>query len=158
MDSNTDVSLESAKQYIDSIDFTNIINKLAHHKGWRRKDAIAISKMYKKFLYLQKKYSSQYSLPPLEEIDEFWHNHILDTKMYKKDCKAIFGEYLEHYPYFGIDDNSNIEDLHSAFRNTTQLYEQEFNAQLTKVRNRFDGFMSLIRRRTNKLTFRGSVP
>ena len=85
---NTD--LEVARNYINSIDFSNIIRKMVQHQGWRQKDAIAVSQMYRHFLCLHKKYGGQHTLPPSEEIDAFWHNHILDTQQYRKDCQAIF--------------------------------------------------------------------
>jgi hypothetical protein len=59
-------------------------------------------------------------------MDEFWHMHILDTKAYRKDCEAIFGHYLDHYPYLGIDENTNLDDLGNAFQKTQELFALEF--------------------------------
>src|SRR5215207_2821612 len=95
--------LEESVQYIEAIDFRPIIDKLSMQMGWSRDHALEICDMYRKFLFLKKKYGHEYSLPPSEDIDEFWHMHILDTKNYRKDCEAIFGYYLDHYPYLGID-------------------------------------------------------
>ena len=39
---------------------------------------------------------------PTLTIDEFWHAHILDTRAYMADCKALFGKYMHHYPYSGL--------------------------------------------------------
>lgn len=55
MDASVLPSLEEAKQYIDAIDFSLIINKMVKHQGWLKKDALTVCDMYKNFLYLQKK-------------------------------------------------------------------------------------------------------
>jgi len=137
MGTDTSPSLEQAKEYIYSVDFSNIINKMVKHQGWLRKDAEKVSGMYRNFLYLNKKYGDQYKLPPSEEIDDFWHNHILDTKKYQQDCLSIFGAYLNHYPYFGIDDSSDSCSLKSAFEITNTLYKQEYGDYISNVRFRF---------------------
>ena len=46
-------------------------------------------------------------LVPNAGIDEIWHMHILDTRAYMQDCDALFGEYLHHYPYFGMLSEEN---------------------------------------------------
>ena len=35
------------------------------------------------------------------DVDEFWHQHILDTRKYRDDCENIFGHYMDHTP--GLD-------------------------------------------------------
>jgi hypothetical protein len=72
-------------------------------------------------------------LPPSKDVDEFWHNHILDTKKYREDCQAIFGFYLDHYPYFGMDQESTKEDLNVAFEKMQRLHEQEFGFRVQRV-------------------------
>lgn len=129
-------SLNEARRHIYSIDFSNIIEKMVKHQGWWQSEAEKVCSMYQNFLYLNKKYGDKCQLPPSEEIDEFWHNHILDTKKYRKDCQTIFGRYLDHYPYFGIDESSNISSLNSAFEVMKTLYKEEFEENLNNVRLR----------------------
>lgn len=145
------VSLEEAKDHIDQLDFTNIINKMVSHHGWRKKDATTLSLIYKNYLYLNKKYGDEGMLPPSEEIDEFWHNHILDTKQYIQDCKKIFGGYLDHYPYFGIDDKTDLNDLNKAFAKTQSLYLKEFGSEIINIRYRFDGILFALRRKLHRM-------
>src|SRR5687767_9924066 len=99
-------SLEQAKAYIYAIDFKHIINKMVKYDDWLRRDAENTCELYRNFLYLNKKYGKERQLPPSEDVDQFWHNHILDTEKYRADCDAIFGHYLHHYPYLGIDGNT----------------------------------------------------
>lgn len=150
MDNVKLTSMEEVKDYIQSIDFSMIIKKMVKHQGWRETDAQAISKMYRNFLFIKRKYGHEYKLPPSEEIDEFWHNHILDSEKYRTDCLHIFGTYLDHYPYFGIDGKTNLDDLNQSFGMTQKLYYQEFGEYIYQVRNIFSkisaGFKALKRR------------
>lgn len=43
--------------------------------------------------------------PPNQDVDDFWHQHILNTKMYLKDCEYLFGFILHHDP---STDKSNL--------------------------------------------------
>lgn len=131
--------LESIKIYIDSIDFNPMIEKMVHYNGWLKEDAEETCLQYRRFLYLNRKYFYQQAdaLTPSEDIDEFWHNHILDTKMYTRDCQAIFGQFLHHYPYFGIDDRSDKKMLYQAFDITKKLYLGEFGEPLIATRSKY---------------------
>ena len=136
MTETNSVTVEEAKTYIDAIDFSMIIDKVTRVNGWKRKDVEKICDYYRNFLFLKKKYALDGNpLPPSTEIDEFWHNHILDTKKYIKDCEVIFGGYLHHYPYFGIDGKSTEVDAQKAFREMQQLYEKEFGEKIYRMRS-----------------------
>lgn len=37
---------------------------------------------------------------PGQELDEYWHEFILDTKRYTKFCEYVFGKYWHHDPDF----------------------------------------------------------
>lgn len=128
------ISLQQAKTYIDQIDFSMIINKMVTRDDWLEDEAQAVCKMYRNYLFLLKKYKDKFELPPSEEIDEFWHQHILDTRKYHVDCEAIFGKYLHHYPYLGVDERTDMKYLNNAFEKTLELYELEFGETIKNVR------------------------
>lgn len=128
-----DDSLESAKAAIFSLDFSQMIDKMCSHEGWRRRDAEAACLQYRRFLWLNRKYSDKI-LPPTKDIDAFWHMHILDTQKYHRESHIIFGEYLHHYPYLGIDGESNDDDVKAFFDLTKTLYQREFGEPLLPVR------------------------
>lgn len=134
---NNDVvpSLDEARNYIYSIDFSLIIDKLVNHEEWLKNDAKKTCQMYRNFLFLNKKYWLKHSLTPSEDIDEFWHHHILDTAAYAKDCQAIFGTMMHHYPYFGIDGITNQEDMNKSFEITKELYIKEFGEPLQPTKS-----------------------
>lgn len=138
-------SLDEARAYIDSIDFSMVINKIVKTKGWKKADVLKICEYYKHFLFLNKKYSGENeALPPSLEIDEFWHTHILDTKKYHKDCEKIFGHYMHHYPYFGIDGETTTRDLDNAFEKTQELHYKEYGDYIYNIRHVFLNQMKTI--------------
>lgn len=142
-------SLEESQAYIYSLDLTMIVNKMRLHQGWLKKEAETLAKVYKNYLLLNRKYLDQYGqLPPSEELDEFWHNHILDTEKYRQDCNKIFGKYFDHYPYFGIDEKSTMKDLSQAFERMQQLYKNEFGEDFPKVTHRFSKIIRLLRKKS----------
>src|SRR5437762_2684602 len=116
------IPLAAAKKYIYTIDFSLIIEKMVKQDGWNKKAALHACELYRNFLYLNKKYADSRILPPSEDMDEFWHYHILDTKKYVTDCQHIFGFYFHHYPYLVLDHQLNQDELHQAFSVTQQLH------------------------------------
>ncbi len=141
------LTIEDAKAYIDAIDFSMVIKKMVEHQGWLQDEAEAVCRLYRNFLFLNKKYSdNQHSLPPSEEIDEFWHNHILDTQNYRKDCDVIFGKYLDHYPYFGIDGKTTFTNLESAFEYMQKIHIKEFGEPIYQVTNSLSKLMAYFKK------------
>ncbi|WP_122388234.1 glycine-rich domain-containing protein, partial [Pseudomonas savastanoi] len=89
---------------------------------------------YRNLLYINKKYQRKYNvLPPLLEVDEIWHHHILDTRAYITDCEHIFGYYFHHYPYFGTRGEKDKKNLRIAFKLVQDLYKEEFGYYMTNI-------------------------
>jgi len=110
---------------INSIDFTSISYKLEKEYGWSKEALMRAEPLYRQWLGLQAFYKDL-SFAPSELVDEYWHMHILDTRKYMEDCKLIFGEYLHHYPYFGLTENEPKEILDRGFKLTKKLYRHHF--------------------------------
>jgi hypothetical protein len=86
---------------IDSIDFSNIRSKVIEaYSDWSITYIEEIEKLYKYFLALCALYPND-SFSPTLEVDEFWHFHILDTKVYANDCRTYLGYFLHHVPNYG---------------------------------------------------------
>jgi hypothetical protein len=81
---------------------------------------------YKRFLSL-KQTNPGVSLSPSELMDAVWHIHILDTKMYAKDCQEIFGRFLHHSPSYGLNElqfeNSRLKQARNRM---IYLYHQTY--------------------------------
>jgi len=91
-----------AKRHIQNLDLTSVQIKLVEKLGWSWEQARRFEGDYKRFLYaLAHKRPDDLLSPPTQEVDEFWHQHILDTRKYREDCESIFGHYVDHTP--GLD-------------------------------------------------------
>jgi hypothetical protein len=95
-------------------------------EGWSLEKANAVEKEYRRFLCLMKLFPEE-DTAPLVDVDTFWHYHILDTMKYAADCEKVFGYFLHHYPYVGMDGTEEDEQfrLDSGERMRT-LYESIF--------------------------------
>lgn len=130
---NRQVNIENARAYIDQLDLHYIAECMCSPSyplpRWEMQEAMHCLKLYKNFLFLQKKHYPD-MLVPSREIDEFWHNHILYTKNYFQDCLNIFGHYLHHEPASPNEDSSI---LIKDYLKTKQFYLDEFGIPLELI-------------------------
>jgi len=125
-------TLNESFKHIQKLDLSMIIYKITQPDPliamlWNKKSATEAIRYYKNYLWLLRKYSELHPvLPPSIEIDEIWHHHILDTYQYEQDCLKIFGQFLHHYPYFGMRGEQDKVELYSQFEKTQQLHFKEF--------------------------------
>ena len=68
---------------------------------------------------------------PNNKIDAFWHQHILDTKAYARDCMTVFGCFIHHNPYFGL--NGDAAERDACFEQTKTLYLATFGETGTSL-------------------------
>lgn len=92
-----------------------------HGSGWSPERAAAAVLGYRRFLHLI--LQGHTSLVPSRDIDEVWHQHILDTRAYASDCESVFGRFIHHFPYLGLRDDADREVLRTKFASSTALYE-----------------------------------
>ena len=116
---------DALKVALEQLDFGPIKAKMVYSNGWSIEYAREVEKWYKRFLFLGHKYRSE-SLVVNKAIDEFWHNHILDTRKYIEDCNALFGYYVHHFPYFGMRGKQDEENLQVAYERSNRLFLAEF--------------------------------
>ncbi len=45
---------------------------------------------------------------------------------YRADCDRIFGEFLDHFPYFGMRGNEDAQALLDAYTDTLDRYRDAF--------------------------------
>ena len=108
----------------DLLDLSDVRMKLADADEGPGLDEAQIDLMegeYRKFLALQLAHPEA-TIVPCKIVDEMWHRHILDTAAYRRDCEAIFGRFLDHYPYFGMRNEAEAEELTDAYAETLDLY------------------------------------
>lgn len=121
------VLLNEFHPLINTLDFEKLKWKLTKstEASWTDEMCDFAEIEYKKFLSLKLLYP-KVSLVPSKLVDKFWHEHILDTKSYAKDCNTLFGYFIHHYPYFGIYGDDDQQALQSSFNETIKLYETHF--------------------------------
>ena len=75
---------------------------------WTLERATKAIEQYRRFLFLSKHYPQQ-RIVPSWEVDQVWHAHILDTTKYREDCDRLFGSFMDHWPYFGMKDEAELD-------------------------------------------------
>jgi hypothetical protein len=114
---------------INEIDFTMVKLKLQDAEeglGWTKQQCEDAEIEYKKFLVLKRAYPER-EIVPNKTVDLFWHQHILDTVKYAEDCEVLFGFFIHHYPYFGMNGKEDAQNLVDAFDETKVLFKRHFN-------------------------------
>ena len=110
---------------VEKLDFTMLKKKLAMQKEWTAELIAEAEQSYRQFLALNMLYPTKKIVPTLT-IDEFWHAHILDTRAYVADCKALFGKYMHHYPYSGLNGVFDMLMAQGIRAETQELFKQHF--------------------------------
>lgn len=112
----------------ERLDLSNVRMKLADPDEGLGIPAHEIELMeseYRRFLALHL-LDPDADVVPCELVDEMWHRHILDTAAYREDCHAIFGEFLDHFPYFGMRGEEDAKALGDAYADTLERYRTAF--------------------------------
>lgn len=94
------------RKKIEELDLTIVAWKLhlppeKDGLGWSIEKVAEMIQQYRGFLFVIWKFPDDIAVPT-HDLDEVWHTHILFTDKYKKDCKHIFGKYVDHNPNLGM--------------------------------------------------------
>lgn len=119
---------ERLREQIDAIDLSMVKLKLMDEEegqGWSKEHVDHVEKRYRRYLMMLR-LSPFGDAVPTRDIDLFWHQHILDTRAYANDCERVFGEFIHHFPYFGMRGEEDAANLNSSFEATKELYFQLF--------------------------------
>ena len=112
---------------LNNLDLEPIIFRVMHMEEtrWSLEQADHVAETYRCFLYLVWKYPGKVIVPN-KAVDQFWHQHILDTEKYHQDSYAVFGYFLHHFPYFGMRGETDTQALNAAFEETLALLKEQF--------------------------------
>ena len=128
----TDRPVDQAIAAIQALDLEPIRLRVMDHEsgeGWTREYAEAIEQAYRAYLTMLVKHPEDIEdIVVSEDVDEFWHAHILHTKKYMEDCEKVFGAYLHHNPHVGERTQADIERKASQVERTRRLYQEELGA------------------------------
>lgn len=108
---------------ISALDLSKIHNQLKRREGWEDVRIAAADAEYRKFLWLLAAYPGEMMVPWSDDLDSFWHQHILNTADYTATCNRLFGKYINHTP----EDATNAAAQHHAAHQTNERYRREFD-------------------------------
>jgi hypothetical protein len=137
MTRTTDKTLAQTIAAIEGLDLALIKFKAMRKEdgyGWSPAYADQMELAYKRYLILHAKHPEM-TLAPEQDIDRFWHMHILDTRKYAADCEATFGHFLHHFPYLGLRGEADAQALQDAFAKMQALYFEEFGEAMPAKRD-----------------------
>lgn len=126
----TDTLLSDALDRVSQLDFTMLKKKMIEERNWTPEFCEEVESLYRRFLALNARYPGR-KICPTGPIDTFWHGHILDTRAYTQDCEVVFGEYLHHFPYFGMRGPDDQVALENTFRESIELFITHFGIDPT---------------------------
>lgn len=89
----------------------NIIAQVIVTYNWPKDYVEKVLFEYFRFLQLKHKYQN---VSPSDDIDKFWHQHILNPKSYYAYCMKTFGEIIDHNPSDAFDQNKRKERIKNS--------------------------------------------
>jgi hypothetical protein len=126
---NANELLKSVSNAVEAIDLAPIkarLTNVASGEGWSPDRADGVEREYRRFLCMSKMYPDA-ELAPYEDVDTFWHYHILDTMKYAADCHQAFGHFLHHCPRADArGDEADVQRRSESGKRLGMLYEATF--------------------------------
>lgn len=113
----------------EELELNSVRDALIEKQGWPLERAEAARAEYVRFLTLLQR-RPRFMLIPWrneegqDDLDQFWHQHILDTAKYAADCKALFGRLIHHNPHVVRGSG----DERDAAEKTQRLYARTFGS------------------------------
>jgi hypothetical protein len=114
---------------VAGLDLKAVRRKFAAKKNWwwhLLHEPGRVEMEYRQFLFLSALHADKTIIPWSASVDEFWHEHILDTARYAVDCNAIAGRVIEH-----TTDLAGAQ----AFGETRKLYVDTFGREARRRRH-----------------------
>lgn len=112
---------------VDRLDLERFVAKLQRDHGHHIRDeamARAAVEEYRRMLQLIQRFPER-PVVPSKLVDLVWHEHILDTARYKRDCLRMFGRYVHHNPSFGGEEEK--AELEAQQGEMFRLYQETFH-------------------------------
>jgi hypothetical protein len=135
MTSNVTRTAKQVLQSLATLDLGPIRFKLQNREegeGWDKQTCDKVEPAYKMFLALCIAHPTK-NIVPTKLVDKMWHYHILDTKKYAEDCERHLGQFLHHFPYFGMRGQEDKQELMICGQDTRLLYLQEFSYEISQL-------------------------
>jgi len=113
----------------EELDLNSVRDAMMEKHGWSLDRAEAARTEYVRFLTLLRMKPGFMLIPwstveGQDDLDQFWHQHILDTEKYARDCNALFGRMIHHNPHILRGSETETD----AFGKTQRLYARTFQS------------------------------
>ena len=119
----SDEEITRAIARVDEVDLSKIHLNLMDEMdgpGLTAEKCIELEAEYRQLLVGRVLYPDV-TFSPSKDVDPFWHYHILDTRKYMQDCDQLFGYYLHHEAYLGMEGPESETELLEAWAATQEL-------------------------------------
>jgi hypothetical protein len=113
----------------DELNLEPIKFQLIVKEGWSLERADRVANEYVSNWQIIKAGASE--IIPTQEVDEFWHTHILDTKKYAADCEKFLGQFLHHFPYLGLRGVEDYKDWREKVNQTINDEGAKITTEMT---------------------------
>lgn len=111
-----------AHTLIYGLNLKQIMAGIRKKERWSAKRAKDAEHWYKNFLWMCYLNRKRPVAALGRDADLVWHNHILYTERYQKDCKTIFGGYLNHRPLIGKRTKKDQEAIEETMGEAYELF------------------------------------
>jgi hypothetical protein len=99
----------------EGLDLSHIVGKVQERQGWSGNYTTRVQEEYLRFLYLV---GRGVNAIPSPAVDEVWHQHILTTSQYARDCERLFGRFVHHFPSYTKAERRALAAPRAAFVRT----------------------------------------
>src|SRR4030095_12304691 len=120
---------------IRKLDLEPVRRRLMAKKDWTAAHADRLIEEYREYLALFYFHPGEELVPPSQELDDVWHEHILDTQRYAEDCQRIFGRFIHHVPGLEHGTDRHTEGLERTRRHWWQRFGRYRREKLSIQRN-----------------------
>jgi len=119
---------------IDAEDFSAVAKRVKKDCGFdddRIKKGVDALKQY----YVAAVVDSKNRHAISDDVDPFWHTHVMFSKEYMQFSMDVFGKYMHHEP-LDHDDKERVDLVEKVYIHTRKIYETIFkawNSELTPL-------------------------
>src|SRR6185503_16294362 len=129
---------------IRNLDLDAVRKRLIAKKGWTAAHADQMVEEYREYLALFYFHPSEELVPPSRDLDDVWHEHILDTQKYADDCQRMFGRFVHHVPGLEHGTERHTEGLERTRRHWWNIFGRKREHKLTFRKNDQGGFETVV--------------
>lgn len=108
-----------------------IIYQMEFFHKWTKEYSKIVAGEYLKFLDL---FSKNKNTSPSNDVDRFWHQHILNTINYRNFCNNRYGRFIDHHPENGYDQKARSMRISNTVKNIEKPSERIWKNNLGKIK------------------------